>query len=550
MKSMYARLAASLLLAASALLSLAANGLPLPTVKPAIGPIETGSGLVAGKVLDSGVRAWFGVPFAQSPVRELRWREPQPIHWDGVYNADRFAPMCMQSMRGSAINHYFGHEGISEDCLYLNVWAPPGSSAGDELPVVVWIYGGGFGVGSAGMSMYYGESLAQKGAVYVSIAYRVGALGFMAHPELTAESPHHASGNYGLLDQVAGLQWIHDNIEKFGGDPNRVTIMGQSAGSMSVSALQASPLTEGLVDGVVGMSFSAFDRFGTPLEEAEKSGLAFQEALGADSIAAMRNIAADRILAERGVAFGLGPIRDGYFMPETMAETFAEGKQHDVPVMIGFTRDEGFSAIARAKTLDEYRDLVGQAYGDKAGELLQLYPAANDEQARRAARDIARDSTLGTSMWAWADAQSEYGKQPAYVFMFSRVHPYTPGVVIESHDPATVGAYHTADVPYWLQTLDSLNLFRQTRTYTDYDRELADLMSDAIMAFARSGDPSTDTLQWPAFSPNDPRIVEFGRTTDALYSAEPWPNAEALLFFQQNPPAPIQMGPAPRGARD
>lgn len=550
MKSLYASLLASLVFATTGLLSTAANGLPLPTVQEPIAPIETGSGLVAGKVLESGVRAWFGVPFAQSPVRELRWREPQPIHWDGVYNADRFAPMCMQSMRGSAINHYFGHEGISEDCLYLNIWAPPRSEAGDDLPVVVWIYGGGFGVGSAAMRMYGGESLAQKGAVYVSISYRVGALGFMAHPELTAESPHHASGNYGLLDQVAGLQWIHDNIAKFGGDPDRVTIMGQSAGSMSVSALQASPLTKGLVHGVVGMSFSAFDRFTTPLEEGEKSGLELQQALGAESLTAMRNIAADRILAERSGRFGLGPIRDGYFMPKTMAETFAAGEQHDVPVMFGFTRDEGFSPIARAQSLDEYRDLIGQAYRDKADELLQLYPAANDTQARRAARDIARDSTLGTSMWAWAEAQYEYGKQPAYVFMFSRVHPYTPGVVIENHDPATVGAYHTADVPYWLQTLDSLNLFRQTRTYTDYDRELADLMSDAIMNFAKSGDPSSDVLQWPAFSPDNARIVEFGRSMDALYTTEPWPKSDALLFFQQNPAAPIQMGPALSGPRD
>jgi len=548
MKSAHLKLLAGLVLATTGLLSPAANSLPLPTVKQPISPIETNSGLVVGKVLDSGVRAWFGVPFAQSPVRDLRWRPPQPVEWDGVYNADRFAPMCMQSMRGSNINHYFGHEGISEDCLYLNIWAPPESSAGDDLPVIVWIYGGGFGVGSAAMRMYGGESLAQKGAVYASIAYRVGALGFMAHPELTAESPHRTSGNYGMLDQVAALQWIHDNIGKFGGDPGRVTIMGQSAGSMSVSALQASPLSKGLLQGIVGMSFSAFNMFDTPLEEAEKSGVAFQEALGAGSLADMRHIAADRILAQRGVRFG--PINDGYFMPKTVAETFAQGEQHDVPVMFGFTHDEGFSPIARAQTLEQYRDFVGQAYGDKADELMQLYPATNDAQARRAARDIARDSTLGVSMRAWAEAQNEYGSQPAFVFMFSRVHPYTPGVIIENHDPATVGAYHTADVPYWLQTLDSLNLFRQTRSYTPYDRELADLMSDAIMNFAKHGDPSSDILQWPAFSPEHDRIVEFGASTDALFRTEPWPNADALIFFEQNPAAPIQMGPAPVGPRD
>ena len=546
------------LIAASLLTGLTASALPLPTVLKPVEPVRTDGGLLAGKVLASGVRAWFGVPYAQAPVQELRWREPQPIAWEGTYNADRFAPQCIQPLRGSNINHYFGHEATSEDCLYLNIWATPGSKAGDRLPVVVWIYGGGFQIGSAAMANYSGEHLAKKGVVYVSVSYRVGALGFMAHPELTEESPHHASGNYGFLDQVAALQWIQRNIEKFGGDPGRVTIMGQSAGSGSVSSLQVSPLAKDLFHGIVGMSGSSFgSRFRSTLEDAEKGGLQFEEALGVDSLQALRYISADRILAQQqdcqlgcSGSIRVGPIVDGYFMPDQPADIFARGEQHDVPIVVGFTRDEGFSAIGSATTLQQYRDFLSEAYGDKAAELLQLYPASNDDEARRAARDVARDSTLGLSMYAWAKLQSEHGKSPAYPYLFARVHPYTEGVTFADHNPATVGAYHTADVPYWLQTLDSLNLFRETRTYTDYDRNLSDWMSNAIVAFAKSGNPSTGTIRWPVFGLRDPMLVELG-----LYAGEPemiaaWPNANSLVFFEQNEAKPITSLDPRRGPRD
>ena len=216
-------------------------------------PISIDGGLIAGKSLGNGVSGWFGVPFAAPPLRELRWRAPQPVKpWQGVFNADRFAPMCLQSLRSRTMNHYFGIEATSEDCLYLNVWAPE-AARGSKLPVIVWIYGGGFNVGSASMANYAGENLAREGVVYVSLAYRVGPLGFLAHPELTAEGGGH-SGNYGLMDQVAALGWISRNISRFGGDPGNVTIMGQSAGSMSVSLLQLDPKAKGLFHRVVGMS--------------------------------------------------------------------------------------------------------------------------------------------------------------------------------------------------------------------------------------------------------------------------------------------------------
>lgn len=546
-----------LVLTVVTLITLDTGALPLPTVKQPIEPIETDGGLVAGKVLDSGVRAWFGVPYAAAPVRDLRWRPPQPLQWEGVYNADRFQPKCMQSMRGSNINHYFGHEAISEDCLYLNVWAPPDSEAGDKHPIIVWIYGGAFSVGSAAMRNYSGEGLAQKGAVYVSVSYRVGALGFLAHPELTAESPHKASGNYGLLDQVAALEWVQRNIDKFGGDPERVTIVGQSAGSMSASSLQVSPLAKNLFHGIIGMSGSSFGLglFQITLEQSEKTGLEYEKALGVDSLAELRHVPADRILAHQiecrfDCAGQVGTIVDGYFLPDTPTEIFARGEQLDVPVMIGFTRDEGFSPIGRARTLEQYRDVLSQAYGDKSDELMQLYPASNDTEAWRAARDIARDSTMGEMMRIWGDLQSKKGTQPVFAFLFSRVQPYTPGVTFADHDPATVGAYHTGDVPYWLQTLDAFNLFRETRTYTRYDRELSELMSDAIIAFAQQGNPSTKSLDWPSFSPEDDRMVEFGRETDDLFRTVPWPNADALYFFKNNKAGPVVLTRGRTGSRD
>ena len=263
-------------------------------------PVALDSGAVSGKVLPSGVKAYLGIPYAAAPVGDLRWREPQAVQaWRGVYHADRMAPECIQVLRRHNLNHYFGEEATSEDCLYLNIWSSDDAKAGVKLPVIVWIYGGGFTLGSSGMAMYSGEKVAKKGAIFVSFNYRVGALGNMAHPELTAESPHRASGDYGFLDQVAALQWIQRNIEKFGGDPGNVTIVGQSAGAMSVSALEASPIAKGLFQRGFAMSLSLFDnRFHlAPLAEAEKTGLEVQKALGASSLAEMRLASADKILA-------------------------------------------------------------------------------------------------------------------------------------------------------------------------------------------------------------------------------------------------------------
>jgi para-nitrobenzyl esterase len=502
-------------------------------------PLAVEGGRIAGKLLPSGVRAWFGIPFAAPPLRDLRWREPQPVSpWNGIRYTDRFAPECIQTLRAHDINHYFGEEATSEDCLYLNVWAPADSAAGARKPVVVWIYGGGFTIGSAAMANYHGESLARQGVVYLTIAYRVGALGFLAHPDLTRESSHRSSGNFGFLDQIAALQWIQRNIERFGGDPGNVTIMGQSAGSMSVSVLQASPLARGLFHRAVGMSGGAFGN-GTaigaqPLAAAESGGSRLQVQLKADSIEAMRSLPADRILqAQLAVPLRYGPVVDGYLLPATPVQIFADGKQNDVPIMVGFTRDESFSELARARTVGEFREAAARLYGHQSEKLLTLYPASDDAGARRAAVDAARDSSVALQMRSWARAQLATGKSPAYVYLFSRVHPYISGVRFSDHDPNTVGAYHTADVPYWLGTLESLNLFRPTRVWTDDDRALSASMSAAIVAFATRGNPNPEGVeQWPAYDARNERIREFGTDTRLIR----WPNRQQLDFFAANPP--------------
>ncbi|WP_258767812.1 carboxylesterase/lipase family protein [Bradyrhizobium arachidis] len=482
-------------------------------------PVKIDSGTVSGKVLTSGVKAYFGIPFATPPLGELRWRAPQPVEpWKGVYHADRLSPECIQVLRRHNLNHYFGEEATSENCLYLNIWANADAKAGAKLPVVVWIYGGGFTLGSSGMAMYDGENVARKGTIFVSFNYRVGILGNLAHPELTAESPHRASGNYGLMDQVAALQWIKRNIASFGGDPDNVTITGQSAGAMSVSALEASPLAKGLFNRGFAMSLSMFDnRFKfPPLADAEKIGLEVQSALGAGSLAEMRLIQADKILAvQKDCQLGCaGTIAvtldiDGYVLPDTVPNIFAAGRQNDVATVAGFTRDESSNDLRTAANLEGYVAAARKLYGDQADRFLSLYPAKSDEEAKAVGLLAAREGLVEVGTRNWAIAQRKTGKAPFYMYMFSRVHPFAKEVQFFD-SPQKIGAYHTSDVPYWFGTQDAFNKFRTTRVWTEFDRVLSDRMMDALVAFARTGDPGTSGTPWPQWTVGAQKYVEFG----------------------------------------
>jgi len=504
-------------------------------------PVAVDGGLIEGKGAGEGVTGWFGVPFAAPPVRELRWRGPQPVPaWEGVYHADRFAPMCLQALRARTMNHYFGNEGISEDCLYLNLWAPSDAVAtGGKKPVIVWIYGGGFNVGSASMANYAGENLARDGdVVYVAIAYRVGPMGFFAHPELSAENAGH-SGNYGLADQVAALEWVQRNIAAFGGDPDNVTIMGQSAGSMAASLLQLDPRAEGLFDRIVGMSGSVHGELMSPvpLSTGEAQGVAVQQALGAGSIEAMRDMSGDRILAGAAGIHRSPIVIDGEHITGTAAEVFAARQHIDVPVMLGFTRDERFADSGPAETLTEYEARVNGTFGAQAGEVLRAFPATSDTQASRASVDLMRDMSVGRQMFDWAAASTAGGDSPVYGYFFTRRQPYTAGITFADHDPATAGAYHTGDVPYFLRNLESLNLFRRTRDWTPMDFDLRDTMSGMVLRFARGHAPAEG---WTAFDPSAPKVMVLGEDVGVA----DWPNWRALPLLAD----PLNIPPAPRSA--
>ena len=484
--------------------------------------IQTESGLVEGVVLPSGVRAWLGVPMAAPPVRELRWKPPAPApKWSGTFHAYAQAPMCLQSLRSRTMNHYFGNEATSEDCLYLNIWTP---ASGQRLPVIVWIYGGGFNVGSASMANYSGENLARDGVVRVNLAYRLGALGFLAHPDLTRESGYGGSGNYGLMDLIAGLRWVQRNIAGFGGDPSNVTIVGQSAGSMAVSLLQASPEAHGLFSKAVGMSGSAFGEQANavPLAQAEAAGLALQAALGAGSIEAMRDIAGDKIVS---AAVPREPIViDGRYVIGARA-AFEQHRQSEVPLMLGFTKDESFRSLGPVASVAEYEAAVRRTFPANTTAVLAAYRASDTASAVRAAADIGRDSSVGAQMASWARAQAEFSESPAYAYFFVRRQPYAPGITFIDHDPATAGAYHSGEIPYFLRTRDSLNLFRKTRVWEDVDAALEDDMASLLVSFARDGKPKSARVpSWPKFTAARPRVVSLGPKIEIV----DWPNYEAL----------------------
>ena len=479
-------------------------------------PVSTTSGAVAGTLIEDGVRAYLGIPYAEPPIGDRRWAPPQPVTWRGVRNADRTGPECIQVLRPHDINHYFGEEATSEDCLYMNIWTPVAKPAAG-LPVVVFIYGGGFTIGSSGMPNYGGAAVAKRGAVFVNFNYRVGAFGFMAHPELTREQGGH-SGNYGLMDQIAALRWVRANIAAFGGDPDKVTIIGQSAGALSVSALIFSPEAKGLFRSATMTSWCNYHDTMPTLAEAEATGVAVQQRLKADTLAAMRTIPADRILAIQsesqvgvrveGIRIG-GPIVDGFILPGQKPALLAAGQINRVPIIASSNTDDidiPMSPFGHVATLDQYRTAADAAFGTSADAFLRLFPAADDAAAKAMARSVAHLSGFVQASRQCARDQASIG-QPAYLDEFAHKHPYTPGVHFADQDPAAVGAYHTGDIPYWLGTLDIYNSLRRTRDWTAYDRTLSATMMDDLIAFARDGRPG---VGWPAWSAKDERETLFG----------------------------------------
>ena len=453
-------------------------------------PVRIESGALRG-VDANGLSIYKGVPYAAPPLGDLRWRDPQPIKsWKGVRKATAFAPACMQkgvSMPGET------PPAVSEDCLYLNIWAPA-RKASERLPVIVWIHGGGYSNGSASMPLYWGDKLAQKGVIVVTVAYRLGPFGWLAHPELTGESAHHSSGNYGLLDQLAALHWIQRNIGAFGGDQKRVTIAGQSAGAMAVSELMASPLARGLFQRAIAESGGLFEPIQMApdylLANAEVVGKKYLTSLGVTSIAEMRKVPAAQLLGGSAASI-THPVIEPYVLPASPYEVFVSGRQNDVPILIGSNAEEARSLVDVAKVkADTFAADLTAAFGPLPPALTTAYPYSTDAEARQARLDLERDLRFGWDMWAWARLQATTGHGPVYYYSFQQRLPFPADSVY-----AGWGASHFAELWYVFDHLDQYSW-----QWTSADRNMAAEISTYWVNFAKSGDPNgAGVPQWPAF---------------------------------------------------
>jgi para-nitrobenzyl esterase len=474
-------------------------------------PVRLDTGMISGTATDNPeVRVFKGIPYAAPPVGDLRWRAPKPAaHWEGTRRADEFGPVCMQG----------GGQKMSEDCLYLNVWT--GAKTGSEKrPVMVWIYGGGYYTGSGSQPMYDGAALAQKGAVVVTFNYRLGNFGFFAHPELTKESDRRGAANFGVMDAIAALEWVQRNIARFGGDPKRVTIFGESAGAGMVANLMTIPSAKGLFEGAIGESSAWATTRVSPLStlaEAEQDGVKLADTVSAKSLAELRAQPAEAI---QKAGRGQGPVVDGWLIPEDPGKVFASGRQIDVPVLTGSNRDESFGGNPKSAA-----DFVAQArkrFGDMADAFLKLYPAGSDEEARESAFYSGRDE-MAFVMRNWARLVEKPGKSKAFVYYFTEQPPRLPNARGAFAPGPHGSATHVSEILYAFGHLDG------SRTWTDNDRQVADAMSSYWVNFAKNGDPNGKGLnQWPVYDGKLPSVMVLGNPPEGAQT----PSEAQLAFFQ------------------
>jgi para-nitrobenzyl esterase len=476
--------------------------------------VKVEGGLVSGTT-EAGVRVFKGIPFAAPPVGELRWRPPQPLEpWRGVRDGSKFGSECPQTQYGAGAVYIRPLRPQSEDCLFLNVWTR--AKAGARRPVFVWIHGGALTRGSGISDVRDGAPLARKGPVVVSINYRLGPLGYLAHPELTAESGKRSSGNYGVLDQIAALVWVQQNIAAFGGDPAHVTIGGESAGAWSVNTLLASPLARGLFIRAIGGSGGRFSP-GYPLPAAEAAGQTFMAAAGASSIKALRGVAAGTLVALPG--FRTQEVVDGWVLPDEIRTIFAHKTHNNVPVIVGQNLNEMTSLTGTAglpRTLDEYRQRVDSQYGELSQAFDAAYGVKSEADIAGALLGAGRDTTFSLHMRTWARMTTAAGSN-AYLYLFSHVPP--------SPRKQELLAFHASELPYVFDVLASGDPREAGFAYTDVDRGLAARMSGYWVNFIMTGDPNGKGLpQWLPYDPDTEPFLEFGETTSAgnhLFKAQP-----------------------------
>jgi para-nitrobenzyl esterase len=483
-------------------------------------PVLTESGFVRGYYSEgSGITIYKGIPFAAAPVGELRWKAPQPaVHWKGTKECVDFGPSPMQAKPVSFLmigpEFVVPAQPLSEDCLYLNIWTGA-RSAEERRPVLVWIYGGGFQTGGAAAPGYSGEALAKQGIVFVSFNYRLGVFGFFAHPGLSAESGHNSSGNYALMDQIAALKWVRKNIAAFGGNPDRITIAGQSAGSASVNCLLASPLARGLFQGAIGESGSLV--LENPflhmrsMHEAEKEGIRMATKLNVTSIQELRAMSTEEIQQKASGFYA--PIIDGWVMPVSVADVYKTEKQIHVPLLTGWNSDEGFIFGISPKEI--FAKQAAQ-FGADSNLFKKYFPATTDSESVASQTELSVDKTIAVSQYAWAMKQNENKTEKTFLYQFKRKPP-------AAGDMKRFGAYHTAEIGYALHNLDSIQ-----RNWQAVDRSLEKQMSAYWVQFVKTGDPNGPGLPpWGSFSGDHPVTLLFDDSSKAVLL----PNKKALDFL-------------------
>jgi para-nitrobenzyl esterase len=492
------------------------------------------NGTIEGEFdIKTNIQSFKGIPFAQPPVGDLRWKAPQPLtNWNGVKQTKKFGPRAIQSNVFGDMG--FRSDGMSEDCLYLNVWSPAKSTS-EKLPVLVYFYGGGFAAGDGSESRYDGENMAKKGIVTLTVNYRLGIWGFFSHPELTKESPNHASGNYGLLDQNAALKWVQANISKFGGDPKRVTIAGESAGSIAVSAQMASPLSKGLIAGAIGESGgSIFPTLApVPLAEAEKTGLEYAQKIGATSLKNLREMSTLE-LYQKSLGSSLGVFKttiDGYFLTKTLPETFEAKQQAMIPLLLGWNSEEmTYRALTAGKDIsnETYIQKVKELYGKKADEVLKLYPTGTLEVTEQSATDLSGDRFIAYSTWKWFDLHRKNSTQPVYRYYYTHPRPemrdnsleagLAGGVIKKNSNtpkaPIPKGAVHSAEIEYAMGNLAG----NKDYAWTESDYAVSETMLNYFANFIKTGNPNGDKLPvWPmAKNEEKPEIMIIDLTSKSV----------------------------------
>ena len=485
--------------------------------------VEVTGGKIEGISNSSGdIRIFKGIPFAASPVGELRWKSPQPVEaWEGIKKCDNWGPSPMQAKPSPFMfwssEFLIPEEPISEDCLYLNVWTGAKTET-EKRPVLVYIYGGGFRSGGSGCAIYDGEAMAKKGVVFVSINYRVGVFGFLAHPELTQEASYHASGNYGILDMIAALRWVKRNIRKFGGDPSNVTIAGQSAGAFGVNYLTATPLARGLFHKAIAQSGASFyarpSRPFTTLDKAEEQGVTFATMLNCKNVAELRKKSAEEVLEAQGGTNW--PIIDDYLIVSSIFDVYARGRQNDVPMLVGWNKDDKLMMqLVKGET---FRTQMEDRFQNLSEAFFEVYPAGTDGAAAQSQFEMSRDETFGIQVYTWARMQSQTGSAKVYVYNFNRNLP-------ASTPETEFGAFHSGEIVYAYDNLHTLN-----RPWEEVDHEIADLMSSYWANFVATGDPNGPGLpQWDIFNPETEQVMVIDKTS----ASTSLPNKSQLLFWEK-----------------